>query len=212
MRMYVTLDDSSLGTIVKTAGHADLACATVVLEHQPAGRLGFEGTDGDLLLRAIVDDAVTISVENKPAWQASTGSGVTCQELRARTLRSAFRRMLSCSRVSPLLTEELSRVTQSKVLSQKNILLGRLGRVRLLPPPNQFDAWISDGGGIQFPVVDWILGVSETTVGWLFSEWGMHARVLARTPEEALAPALRAGRSLHVPVVTVNKNSDMPSW
>jgi hypothetical protein len=161
---------------------------------------------GSDALKSLVHDVVLIERVNSPGW-----SQVEMQALSSRVLHSKFRRVATCSAPAPSLVSELETVSMNKTKDQKNQILGRHGKSLLPLDPTHFDDWVMPGGLLRATVALWLIESCQAVVLWSFSDWGLYALVLGRSDDEALEPALRAGRELNIPT-RQHAESNLPTW
>jgi len=203
---YVVQDLSKVPLVSVDEGGADLECATVVLQH-PGGVVGFERDAGTEVIRAIVGDVVVIECANAPHW-----STMARQSVASRLLHSKFRRVLTCSDPSSVLLRELESVSLNRVVAKKNEISARHGRPLSVAVPTMFDAWALPNGLVHTRVLSNLVHLCSCVAFWAFADWGLHARIVAATRADAIAPIVQAGQVLGLPVRQVSTESELPTW
>lgn len=207
MMLYFTTQGLSRVSLFDIeADSRDRKCATVVLGHS-GGAVGFDRASGEDAIKAIIQDVVVVELANSPDWAAMDRGSIS-----SKSLHSRFRRVVTCTSPSPELLLELQRVSSNKLIAKTNEVLARHGRPIRPVASTVFDDWILTGDRVRGSAITPIVDCCELVAFWSFSDWGLYARVVASTIENATGAVVRAGRLLGIPVKEVPTESGLPTW
>jgi hypothetical protein len=110
------------------------------------------------------------------------------------------------------LLRELGVNAANKSAAKKNEILSRHGKPLLAVKSTVFDNWITPNGSVRLAAVSYLVESCGCVAFWSFADWGLYARLVSVTIEGAVAPILKVGQILRIPVKQVFSEGELPSW